>query len=71
MTAKLTKDFAGKHKGEDMKEDKYRQVYAFLVSQIDEALYFLDTGNLLEMEHVRKILSNALLEAEEQITGQD
>ena len=32
-----------------MKEDKYRQVYAFLVSQIDEALYFLDTGNLLEM----------------------
>ena len=54
-----------------MKEDKYRQVYAFLVSQIDEALYFLDTGNLLEMERVRKILSNALLEAEEQITGQD
>lgn len=54
-----------------MKEDKYRQVYAFLVSQIDEALYFLDTGNLLEMEHVKKILSNALLEAEEQITGQD
>ena len=69
MTAKLKKEFARKHKGEDMKEDKYRQVYAFLVSQIDETLYFLDTGNLLEMEHVRKILSNALLEAEEQITG--
>ena len=71
MTAKMRKEFARIHKGEDMKEDKYRQVYAFLVSQIDEALYFLDTGNLLEMEHVRKILSNALLGAEEQITGQD
>ena len=44
----------------------YQQLYAYLVSQIDEALFLLDTGNPLEMNHVREILSNALLEAENQ-----
>ena len=45
--------------------DLYRQLYAFLVSQIDDALSLLDTGDLLEIDHVREILSSALETAEE------
>ena len=51
--------------------ESYRQLYAYLVSQIDEALFLLDTGNLLEMDHVREILSSALLEAENRIIDKE
>ena len=49
----------------------YQQLYAYLVSQIDKALFLLDTGNLLEMDHVREILSSALLEAENRIIDKE
>lgn len=49
----------------------YQQLYAYLVSQIDEALFLLDTGNLLVMDHVREILSSALLEAENRIIDKE
>lgn len=49
----------------------YQQLYAYLVSQIDEALFLLDTGNFLEMDHVREILSSALLEAENRIIDKE
>ncbi len=48
----------------------YRQLYAYLVSQIDEALFLLDTGNLLATNYVKEILSNALLEAENRIVDE-
>ena len=49
----------------------HQQLYAYLVSQIDEALFLLDAGNLLEMDHVREILSSALLEAENRIIDKE
>ena len=50
--------------------DLYRQLYAFLVSQIDDALSLLDTGDLLEIDHVREILSSALETAEKRVLAE-
>lgn len=50
----------------------YKKLYAYLVGQIDEALTLMDTGNLLEFGHIKEILSNALLEAEDRVmTGEE
>ena len=51
--------------------DLYRQLYAFLVSLIDDALSLLDTGDLLEIDHVREILSSALGTTEERVLTED
>lgn len=51
--------------------DLYRQLYAFLVSQIDDTLSLLDTGDLLEIDHVWEIFSSALETAEERVLTED
>ena len=45
--------------------DNYKKAYTLLVSEIDKVLTIMDTGDLLEFEHVREILYEALQEAEE------
>ena len=49
----------------------YKKAYAYLVGEVDDALTLLDTGNLLEFNRVRDILTTALLEAEDMIVGED
>ena len=49
----------------------YKKAYAYLVGEVDEALTLLDTGNLLEFNHIRDILTAALLEAEDMIVSND
>ena len=50
----------------------YKKAYAHLVGKVDEALTILDTHDLLEFDHVRDILAQALLEAEDMvITSQE
>ena len=51
--------------------ENYKKAYACLVGEVDKALTLLDTGNLMEFQHIRSILSEALLEAEEMIVGDD
>lgn len=48
-----------------MCESSYKKAYALLVGKVDEALTILDTDNLPEFAHARKILQKALLDAEE------
>ena len=48
-----------------MDKMRYLKAYARVVWGVDEALTIMDTGNLLEFEHIRQILQNALLDAEE------
>lgn len=50
--------------------DMYRKLYVYLTSQIDEALFFLDTKDPQRTEHAQKILKNALEEAETYISGE-
>ena len=49
----------------------YERAYALLVAKVDEALTLLDTDNLLEFAHVRKILFEALQDAEEIFVGDE
>ncbi len=51
--------------------DNYKKAYALLVSEIDKALTIMDTDNLLEFEHVRQILLDALQDAEEIFVGDE
>ncbi len=51
--------------------DNYKRAYALLVSEVDKALTILDTDNLLEFKHVRKILYDALQEAEDIFVGDE
>ena len=45
----------------------YKKTYAYLVGIIDDALTILETGDLLQVDQVRRMWSEALLEAEERI----
>ncbi len=47
----------------------YKNLYAYLVGEIDKALTHMDNNDLLEWDHVKRILQNALWEAEERVTG--
>ena len=47
----------------------YQNLYAYLVGEIDKALTHMDNNDLLEWDHVKRILQNALWEAEERVTG--
>ncbi|MBD5151247.1 MAG: hypothetical protein HDT16_01840 [Oscillibacter sp.] len=47
----------------------YKIAYAKLVGAVDDALTILDTGDLLQVNHVREMLQNALLEVEELIVS--
>ena len=47
----------------------YKNLYAYLVGEIDKALTHMDKDDLLEWDHVKRILQNALWEAEERVTG--
>ena len=47
----------------------YKNMYAYLVGEIDKALTHMDNNDLLERDHVKRILQNALWEAEERVTG--
>jgi len=51
--------------------DNYRRAYYLLISEIDKALTLLDTQNLMEFDHVRQILFDALQEAEEIFVGDE
>ena len=52
-----------------MKEEKYQKAYALLVGKIDDVLAIMDTGDLLKYDHIRGILEEALLDAEEIFVG--
>ncbi len=47
----------------------YKNLYAYLVGEIDKALTHMDNNDLLEWDHIKRILQNALWEAEERVTG--
>ena len=50
--------------------NKYRKLYIYLTSQIDEALFFLDEEDPRRAEHARKILKNALEETKTYISDE-
>ena len=43
----------------------YKNLYAYLVGEVDKALTHMDKDDLLEWDQVKHILQNALWEAEE------
>ncbi|MDE6933660.1 MAG: hypothetical protein K2P10_05215 [Oscillospiraceae bacterium] len=47
----------------------YKNLYAYLVGEVDKALTHMDKDDLLEWDQVKHILQNALWEAEERVTG--
>lgn len=51
--------------------DMYRKLYRYLVSQIDEALFFLEAEDPRQAEYARKILLNALQEVQAHTAGEE
>lgn len=47
----------------------YKNLYSYLVGEIDKALTHMDGNDLLEWDHIRQVLQTALWEAEDRASG--
>lgn len=47
----------------------YKNLYSYLVGEIDKALTHMDSNDLLEWDHIRQVLQTALWEAEDRASG--